>query len=201
MKLKNVVLVGMCCLLFCVTTHAQEGVKTDEKSQQEKEMAEFMKMMERRKAYHDIHGLKKGDVFPRYTFTDIEGKEVSLSDFKGKYVYIDIWATWCGPCKKEIPFLKELTKRMEGKNIVFVSISIDRDKAAWEKMVKEEKLEGQLHYPGGDQGFFIDACYSSLSSVPRFILLDKEGKVVDPNLQVRPSNEKIDAFLGALEGL
>ena len=90
--------------------------------------------------------LKEGDQAPTFKYLDINGKEVSLSDLKGKYVYIDVWATWCGPCQYELPHLKELEKKMHGKKIVFVSISCDKDKAAWEKMVKEQGLGGvQLH--------------------------------------------------------
>ncbi len=84
--------------------------------------------------------LKEGDQAPTFKYLDINGKEVSLSDLKGKYVYIDVWATWCGPCRYELPHLKELEKKMHGKKIVFVSISCDKDKAAWEKMVKETRF-------------------------------------------------------------
>ena len=83
--------------------------------------------------------LKEGDQAPTFKYLDINGKEVSLSDLKGKYVYIDIWATWCGPCTGELPHLKELEKKMHGKKIVFVSISCDKDKAAW-----EPKLQGHF---------------------------------------------------------
>ena len=97
--------------------------------------------------------LKEGDQAPTFKYLDINGKEVSLSDLKGKYVYIDIWATWCGPCTGELPHLKELEKKMHGKKIVFVSISCDKDKAAWEKMVKEKGLEGVQLHNGGDRAF------------------------------------------------
>ena len=118
--------------------------------------------------------LKEGDQAPTFKYLDINGKEVSLSDLKGKYVYIDIWATWCGPCTGELPHLKELEKKMHGKKIVFVSISCDKDKAAWEKMVKEKGLEGVQLHNGGDRAF-MDAF--GVKYIPRFILLDKEGKV------------------------
>ena len=116
--------------------------------------------------------LKEGDQAPTFKYLDINGKEVSLSDLKGKYVYIDIWATWCGPCTGELPHLKELEKKMHGKKIVFVSISCDKDKAAWEKMVKEKGLEGVQLHNGGDRAF-MDAF--GVKYIPRFILLDKEG--------------------------
>lgn len=68
-------------------------------------------------------------------FENIKGGTTSLKDLKGKYVYIDVWATWCGPCKAEIPHLKSLEEKYQGKNIVFVSISVDskEDHDAWQK--------------------------------------------------------------------
>ena len=63
-----------------------------------------------------------------FTQNDPDGKPVKLSDFKGKYVYLDIWATWCGPCRAEIPFLKKVEEKYHGKKIEFVSISIDEMK-------------------------------------------------------------------------
>ena len=141
--------------------------------------------------------LKAGDQSPEFKYLDINGKEVSLSDLKGKYVYIDTWATWCGPCTHEIPFLKELEKKMHGKNIVFVSISCDKDKAAWEKMVKEKELGGiQLHI--GDDRSFMNAF--EIKFIPRFILLDREGKIIDPKM-TRPSNAETEKTLTALEGI
>ena len=135
--------------------------------------------------------LKEGDQAPTFKYLDINGKEVSLSDLKGKYVYIDIWATWCGPCTGELPHLKELEKKMHGKKIVFVSISCDKDKAAWEKMVKEKGLEGVQLHNGGDRAF-MDAF--GVKYIPRFILLDKEGKVVNANM-TRPSNAETEKTL------
>ena len=75
--------------------------------------------------------LSVGSEAPDFKYPDIEGNIYSLKDFKGKYVYIDVWATWCGPCCKEIPSLKKLEKKMEKKKIVFVSLSCDKDVAVW----------------------------------------------------------------------
>lgn len=141
--------------------------------------------------------LKAGDQSPVFKYLDINGKEVSLDDLKGKYVYIDVWATWCGPCKREIPYLQELEKKMHGKNIVFVSISCDKSKADWEKMVKEKGLGGvQLHI--GDDRSFMEAY--GIKGIPRFILLDKEGKIINPNM-TRPSDAQTEKTLGALKGI
>ena len=144
--------------------------------------------------------MKVGNRLPEFTFSDMKGNDVYLSDFKGKYIFIDIWATWCGPCKDEIPHLAALEKRMHGKNIAFLSISIDKDKSAWEKMVKEKGMEGkQLHV--GDDKQFKETIFGQMVGVPRFILLDKTGKIVNPNLSTRPSNPEIDKLLLELEGI
>lgn len=141
--------------------------------------------------------LKAGDVSPVFKYCDINGKEVSLSDLKGKYVYIDIWATWCPPCRQELPHLKELEKKMHDKNIVFVSISCDQNKADWEKMVKDQKLGGIQLHTGGDRAFM--NAYR-VRTIPRFILLDKEGKILNLDM-TRPSDPATLKTLEALKGI
>ncbi|WP_065218989.1 MULTISPECIES: TlpA family protein disulfide reductase [Butyricimonas] len=138
-----------------------------------------------------------GEPSPSFTYKDIDGKEVHLSDFAGKYVYIDNWATWCGPCRREQPALKKLEERYAGKNICFISVSCDQDKSAWEKMVKEEKLEG-IHLYAGAFDSFMDAYM--VTAIPHFILIDREGKIINPKMS-RPSDPETVKFLDALEGL
>ena len=138
-----------------------------------------------------------GQPSPAFKCLNINGKEVSLSDLAGKYVYIDIWATWCGPCRYELPHLKTLEHQFHNKNIAFVSISCDQDKAAWEKMVKEDKLGGIQLIFGKDRSF-MDAY--RITGIPRFILLDREGKIVSANM-TRPSNPETAKTLKALKGI
>ena len=147
--------------------------------------------------YADFKRLGKGAPAVPFKFKDINGNEVSLADLKGKYVYVDIWATWCGPCNAEIPKLKELEKKLEGRNICFVSISCDEDKAAWERFVKEKEMGGiQLHF-GGDQNFMATI---KCDGIPRFMLIDREGKFIDSNV-TRPSEAATWKTLEALPGL
>lgn len=144
--------------------------------------------------------LKKGQAAPQFTYPDINGNMVSLSDFKGKYVYIDVWATWCGPCKGEIPHLKALEEELHDKNIVFMSVSIDnpKDKEKWKKMVTDENLAGvQL---------FADKAWNSsiakdnmVNGIPRFMLIDRDGNIYDTKAP-RPSGKIKEVLLG-LEGI
>ena len=118
-------------------------------------------------------------------------------DFRGKYVYIDMWATWCGPCRREVPFLKELEEKFADAQIVFVGLSVDSDKSKWENMVKEGSLSGTQLYLGTQSSF--QEAYR-VEGIPRFILIDKEGKIIDNNM-TRPSEPKTAETLNALEGI
>ncbi|MFK7833488.1 MAG: TlpA family protein disulfide reductase [Winogradskyella sp.] len=143
-------------------------------------------------------------VFENYE--NYAGGNMSLSDLKGKYVYMDIWATWCGPCIREIPSLQKIEKQFDGKNIEFVSISIDEgrgykgDAAAayegWKKMVADKNLGGiQLM---ADQGFNSDFIQNyKISGIPRFILVDPEGNIVSGDAP-RPSNPALISMLTEL---
>ncbi len=148
--------------------------------------------------------LPKGAVSP--TFVDYEnykGGKTSLKDLKGKYVYVDVWATWCGPCKAEIPSLKKVEKKYHGKNIAFVSLSIDDDRSHggswekahddWKKFVAEEELGGiQLFAPKGWKSEFVTGY--RINGIPRFILIDPKGNIVTPTAPRPSSDELIKLF-------
>lgn len=149
--------------------------------------------------YSKWSGIKSGKPFPAFAYTDVNGKVVKLSDLKGKYIYIDFWATWCGPCKKEFPYLKELEEQYKNKNIQFVGISIDElnKVEAWKQMVTTEKLGGMQLHIGADQSL---KKALSLNSIPRFVLLDREGNFINSNMS-RPSDVATSKSLEMLEGI
>ena len=143
--------------------------------------------------------LVPGAVSPTFTdYENIKGGKTSLSDFKGKYVYIDVWATWCGPCRMEIPHLKKLEQKFHGKNIEFVSISIDdlENAQKWRDFVKEDQLTGvQLMADNDWKSEFIKNY--GIKSIPRFILIDKEGKIINYDAP-RPSQPETEILLNSL---
>ena len=140
---------------------------------------------------------RPGRLSPNFRAVDIEGKEWTLLDFRGKYVYIDMWATWCGPCKQEMPYLKQLEKQFEDASIVFLGLSVDRDKSKWEEMVGSGNLTGVQLYLGTQSSF--QEAYRA-ESIPRFILLDKDGVIISNDMS-RPSDPETAETLNALEGI
>lgn len=143
--------------------------------------------------------LGKGKASPMFAnYENFKGGKTSLADLKGKYVYIDVWATWCAPCKAEIPALKALEKEFLGKNIQFVSISVDKPEAheTWKKMVADEQLGGiQLYADNNFESQFI--LDYGINSIPRFILIDGAGNIVDADAP-RPSDPKIKELFAEL---
>ena len=100
-----------------------------------------------------------------------------------------MWATWCGPCKGEMPSLLKLEEEFAGKDILFVSLSIDRNKDIdlWKKTIEEMGLGGiQLHL--GENWDWLKIFMPSSMSVPRFVLLDREGKIINASMS-RPSDK------------
>jgi len=126
---------------------------------------------------------------PDFSLPDKNGNMISLSDFKGKMVYIDVWNSTCSPCFKEFPILHELEKELHSQEIVFVGVSSDQDKTVWEKTLINKKLEGiQLFSYGENNQFQKDYL---IYYNPRFILIDKNGKIVSANA-LRPSENIIE---------
>ena len=136
-----------------------------------------------------------GTPFPAdVVLTDLQGKKVDFAKYRGKYVFIDLWASWCIPCIKEIPHLKQLEKELQNKDVVFLSISIDTNVAAWKKKVAALGLEGELLNNQDNK-----LCESlNVSGIPFFLIYDKEGKLYKYNAY-RPSDMRLKPLLEGLK--
>lgn len=125
-----------------------------------------------------------------------DGKEVALSDYagKGNYVLIDFWASWCPPCRKDMPNLVDVYNKYKSKGFVIVGVSLDDDKAAWEKGIKDlnitwpqvSDLKGWKSELSGAYG---------VASIPHTVLLDKEGKIIAKGLHGKEVMAKLDELL------
>ncbi len=148
--------------------------------------------------YNRISKLFKGQPAPKFDYINYAGGKTTMDDLGGKYVYFDIWATWCGPCIREIPYLKEVEEKYHDANVQFVSVSIDRqdDFEKWKTFIKEKDLGGIQLYADGDWKSSIITDYA-IDGIPRFILVDPNGKIVSADAP-RPSNPALIELLDSL---
>lgn len=141
----------------------------------------FAEKIEALKANSSVEGEEERVAAKDFEFYDPEGKIYTLADFKGKMLLIDFWASWCAPCKIQMPHLKEIEKHYEGKEIVIAKVSLDASKDAWLKGIKNENLQGVLLHARGDFRNPFPAAYG-INSIPRFMLIDADGKIITDNL-------------------
>jgi peroxiredoxin len=124
----------------------------------------------------NLASLSSGHEAPQFSLKNVNGELVDLSEFKGKYVYIDVWNSSCRPCFKEFPKMEELIEKYHDKNIVFVGISLDRNEDVWKKTIERKDIKGvQLFGEGWKSEFAKD--YSIIFN-PRFILIDKNQNIL-----------------------
>lgn len=144
--------------------------------------------------YAHYKSLQEGMPALDFDMVDEQGKAFRLSDFRGKAVYIDVWATWCGPCCAEIPHMEKLAAHYaKNKKIVLISISLDSSKSKWMKKLAQDK-------PAWKQFICPDAFGSQLcknydiNAIPRFLFFDKKGNIISLNAP-RPSSEEIIEYI------
>ena len=136
-----------------------------------------------------------GQPFPDgIVLQDRDGNVVDFSTFRGKYVYIDMWASWCVPCLREVPVLQELEKKLKNKKVAFVSISIDANKEAWLKKMDEKNMHGhQLWNPGSTLGSALN-----VKGIPFFAIYDPDGNLY---MHGAPRPSQGPGLVELLEGL
>lgn len=110
-----------------------------------------------------------------------------MKPYKGKVVYIDFWAPWCGPCMSEMPNSKELKKELAGKEVVFLYIGLSCTKQSWENTIKDKGIEGEHYFANDKDGKLLSEKFN-ISGIPHYVLVDKTGKVVDDRA-MRPGDK------------
>ena len=149
------------------------------------------------KIYDKKVAILPGESAPDFSGRTLEGKLISLKDFKGKVVYVDIWASWCGPCLEEIPYSKKLHSAFQEDKVIFLNVSVDRSREAWKKRLVKEKDWLGTHIILDEKGS--DSLWRNykVNSIPKYLLIDQTGKIASADAS-RPSSKSIKDEIASL---
>lgn len=139
--------------------------------------------------------LQVGVTAPAFSYPSADGKTTfEPADFKGKYLVIDFWASWCGPCRNVIPEIKELYSKYNQKGLEILSVSIDSKEKDWKAALKEEAMPwpGQILAPNA--GKEVLRLYQ-FNAIPHIVLLDKDGKIIGRNLTMSQLESELEKLL------
>lgn len=134
----------------------------------------------------------EGSEAPDFTLPTVDGSEATLSKFRGKYVLVDFWASWCKPCRNENPNVVKAFNEFRDKGFEVISVSVDRDEAAWKKAIEEDGLTWTQVIANEESGV---AKTYAIQSIPSTFLLDKEGKIIAKNLRGEALEAKLSELL------
>ncbi len=139
-----------------------------------------------------LKAVEVGTIAPDFTLADSTGnKKHSLSEFRGKYVLVDFWASWCGPCKAEIPYLKTAYTNFHSKGFEIVSVSLDSKKDAWLAALRQFQMPWiQISDVQGFNSAINDLYH--VPSIPKTLLLDKTGKIIATDLRGNALDQKLE---------
>jgi thiol-disulfide isomerase/thioredoxin len=138
-----------------------------------------------------LNPLEINETAPPFTITTLDGKRISLNKLKGKYVLLDFWATWCGPCMAQMPLMREIRKNNSAGKLTIIGISWDRDSKMLASFVKKQGMNWPHHY---DENMKTSHLYG-VNAIPVVILINKEGKVVFKGDLGQQDKEKLFGML------
>lgn len=147
------------------------------------------------KSLYNLRNLAIGKSAPDAEGSNLEGKKAKLSDYRGKVVVLDIWATWCGPCRAMIPHERELVKRLASQPFALISVSADDKKETLTKFLEKEPMPW-THWHNGSKGGILEAY--NVQFFPTIFVLDAKGVIRYKNVRGKEMDEAVDKLLKEL---
>ena len=138
-----------------------------------------------------------GSIAPDFTQKSPEGKDIKLSDFKGKYVLLDFWASWCGPCRQENPNVLNAFKKYKSKNFTILGVSLDKEKGPWVKAIADDGLTWP-HVSSLNYFYAKEVEMYGIKGIPQNFLISPEGKIIAKNLRGEDLDKKLEEVLGGM---
>ena len=138
-----------------------------------------------------LEAVKEGNAAPAFSLVSIDGKEVSLESYKGKYVLVDFWASWCQPCRQENPNVVKAYSAYNSKGFEVLSVSVDRDEEAWKNAIKEDGLSWTQVRDAENK---VAELYA-IQSIPTTFLLDQQGVIIATNLRGEALEAKLKELM------
>lgn len=144
--------------------------------------------------YSNLAALQPGKPAPDFKLPTPEGDSISLSDYRGKYVLVDFWASWCGPCRQENPNIVKMYNRFKDKNFEILGVSLDKERAGWVKAIADDQLTWKQVSDLKFWDSMVTGLYA-IQSIPATLLVDPDGNIVARNLRGPELEEKIASLL------
>jgi peroxiredoxin len=143
-------------------------------------------------SYNQYKRVNSGSqIAPEISLNNPDGKEIKLSSLRGQYVLIDFWASWCAPCRKELPNVVKLYNQYKSKGFTVYSVSLDKDISAWKKAIQDDNLSWSNHVSdllGWESE--LPTLYG-FQGIPHTVLIDKEGKIIESGLRGESLEQKL----------
>jgi peroxiredoxin len=162
-----------------------------EENPSSKYTAWFTKFVE---PYTNLTALQPGKMAPDFKLPTPDGDTIALSDYRGKYVLVDFWASWCGPCRQENPNIVRMYNRFKGKNFEILGVSLDKERAGWVKAIADDQLTWKQVSDLKFWDSIVTGLYA-IQSIPATLLVDPDGKIIARNLRGPELEEKIASLL------
>ena len=157
--------------------HKEVSMRIEQAIKQKQAVKQQEQMLKQQEMELSSAGISVGKQAPELNFPDINGENIALSSLKGKVVLLDFWASWCGPCRKENPFVVGLYNKYKDKGFTIYSFSLDKDKTKWIQAIQQDNLSWKNHVSDLMAWNSLGAAKYKIRSIPQTFLIDRQGNI------------------------